>query len=70
MIHVNNHSVRFMITNQLERLKQDCVELDYFIQRLQKEGNEKRVRAIQNKQKYLEEYIQTLQTSVNPELVG
>lgn len=50
-----------MITNQLERLKQDSVELDYFIQRLQKEGNEKRVKAIQNKQKYLEEYIQTMQ---------
>lgn len=50
-----------MITNQLERLKQDSVELDYFIQRLQKEGNEKRVKAIQNKQKYLEEYIQAMQ---------
>ncbi len=50
-----------MITNQLERLKQDSVELDYFIQRLQKEGNEKRVKAIQKKQQYLEEYIQTMQ---------
>lgn len=50
-----------MITNQLERLKQDSVELDYFIQRLQKEGNEKRVKAIQKKQQFLEEYIQTMQ---------
>ena len=50
-----------MITNQLERLKQDNLELDYFIQRLQKEGNEKRAEAIQNKKRYLEEYIQTLQ---------
>jgi len=50
-----------MITNQLERLKQDSVELNYFIQRLQKEGNEKRVKAIQKKQQYLEEYIQTMQ---------
>lgn len=50
-----------MITNQLERLKQDSVELDYFIQRLQKEGNEKRVKAIQKKQQYLEEYIQAMQ---------
>ena len=49
-----------MITNQLERLKQDCLELDYFIQRLQKEGSEKRVKAIQKKQQYLQEYIQTL----------
>lgn len=54
-----------MITNQLERLKQDNLELDYFIQRLQKEGNEKRVQAIQNKKRYLEEYIQTLQITVN-----
>lgn len=59
-----------MITNQLERLKQDNLELDYFIQRLQKEGNEKRVQAIQNKKKYLEEYIQSLQVSAaNVELV-
>lgn len=60
-----------MITNQLERLKQDNLELDYFIQRLQKEGNEKRVQAIQNKKKYLEEYIQSLQVSAaNAELVS
>lgn len=52
-----------MITNQLERLKQDCLELDYFIQRLQKEGSEKRVKAIQKKQQYLQEYIQTLATT-------
>lgn len=50
-----------MITNQLERLKQDSMELDYFIQRLQKEGNEKRVKAIQKKQQFLEEYIQSMQ---------
>jgi len=43
-----------MITNQLERLKQDYLELDYFIQRLQKEGNE-----------YLESYIQSMQTQMN-----
>lgn len=60
-----------MITNQLERLRQDNLELDYFIQRLQKEGNEKRVQAIQNKKRYLEEYIQTLQiTANNVELVA
>lgn len=53
-----------MITNQLDRLKQDCLELDYFIQRLQKEGNVKRAQVIQRKQKYLEEYIQTLQMPV------
>lgn len=55
-----------MITNQLERLKQDCLELDYFVQRLQKEGNEKRVQALQRKQQYLEEYIQSMQ--LNPQV--
>jgi len=54
-----------MITNQLERLKQDYLELDYFIQRLQKEGNDKRVKAIQKKQQYLESYIQSMQTQMN-----
>jgi aspartate aminotransferase-like enzyme len=49
-----------MITNQLERLKQDCIELDYFIQRLQKEGSDKRVKAIRRKQEYLQEYIQQM----------
>ena len=50
-----------MITDQLERLKQDCLELDYFIQRLQKEGNDKRAKAFQQKQQYLESYIQSMQ---------
>lgn len=54
-----------MITNQLERLKQDYVELDYFMQRLQKEGNEKRVKAIQKKQQYLDSYIQSMQAQIN-----
>jgi aspartate aminotransferase-like enzyme len=40
------------------------VELDYFIQRLQKEGNEKRVQAIQKKRQYLESYIQSMQLEV------
>lgn len=53
-----------MITNQLDRLKQDCNELDYFIQRLLKEGNDNRVQKIQKKKQYLEEYIQQMQ--LNP----
>lgn len=52
-----------MITNQLERLKQDYTELGYFIQRLQKEGmtNNSKVCAIQRKQQYLERVIQEMQ---------
>lgn len=52
-----------MITNQLDRLKQDCTELEYFIQRLAKEGNENRVSKIQKKKQYLEEYIQRMQVT-------
>lgn len=52
-----------MLTNQLERLQQDYVELDYFIQRLQKEPDESnvpRVNAFQKKQQYLAQVIQSM----------
>lgn len=52
-----------MITTQLDRLKQDCVELDYFIQRLTKEGNNSKANKIQKKKQYLEQYIEHLQVS-------
>jgi len=50
-----------MITPQLERLKQDIVELDYFVQRLQKEGsqqNSKRLQALELKRQYLQRVIE------------
>jgi hypothetical protein len=50
-----------MITSQLDRLKQDSQELDYYVQRLQKEGKVTRVLAIQKKQKFLQDYIDSLQ---------
>ena len=56
-----------MITNQLDRLKQDNIELEYFILRLQKEGNEKRVHMLQQKKKYLEAYIQSMQVAPTEE---
>jgi hypothetical protein len=40
-----------MIISQLDRLKQDYQELDYYIQRLQKEGNITSVTGMQRKQK-------------------
>lgn len=51
-----------MITSQLERLKQDYQELDYYIQRLQKEGNSTGIKGMQRKQKFLKEVIDSLQT--------
>lgn len=50
-----------MIISQLDRLKQDYQELDYYIQRLQKEGNITSVTGMQRKQKFLQEVIQSLQ---------
>jgi hypothetical protein len=50
-----------MITPQLERLKQDIVELDYFVQRLQKEGsqqNSRRLQALELKRQYLQRVIE------------
>jgi len=49
-----------MIASQLERLKQDYNELDYYIQRLQKEGNTTSINGMQRKQQYLKEVIDTL----------
>ena len=49
-----------MIASQLERLKQDYNELDYYIQRLQKEGNTASINGMQRKQRYLKEVIDTL----------
>jgi hypothetical protein len=50
-----------MITSQLDRLKQDYQELDYYIQRLQKEGDITSVMGMQKKQKFLQEGIRSLQ---------
>jgi len=58
-----------MIESQLERLKQDSVELDYYIQRLQKEGDTKKVVSIQKKRQYLLDYIETLQGGQREEIL-
>ena len=50
-----------MIISQLDRLKQDYQELDYYIQRLQKEGNITSATGMQRKQKFLQEVIYSLQ---------
>lgn len=56
-----------MIISQLDRLKQDYQELDYYIQRLQKEGNIISVTGMQRKQKFLQRVIESLQGE-EPEL--
>jgi hypothetical protein len=56
-----------MIISQLDRLKQDYQELDYYIQRLQKEGNITSITGMQRKQKFLQRVIESLQVE-EPEL--
>jgi len=51
-----------MIASQLERLKQDHTDLDYYIQRLQKEGNTLSIISMQKKQQFIKEVIESLQT--------
>ena len=51
-----------MIASQLERLKQDYTDLDYYIQRLQKEGNTLSITGMQKKQQLIKEVIESLQS--------
>lgn len=59
-----------MITSQLERLTNDHVELDYYIQRLQKEGREIEIPAIQKKQEFLMSMIEILKHEGELKLAG
>jgi hypothetical protein len=42
-----------MLYNQLDSLKRDYVELQYFLRRLEKEGDTKKIQIFQEKSKYL-----------------
>jgi|LakMenEpi03Aug12_release.lakeMendotaPanAssembly.Ray.scaffolds.fasta_scaffold146041_3 hypothetical protein len=53
---------KHMIASQLERLKQDYTDLDYYIQRLQKEGNTLSITGMQKKQQFIKEVIESLQS--------
>ena len=59
-----------MITSQLERLTNDHVELDYYIQLLQKEGREIEIPAIQKKQEFLMSMIEILKHEGELKLAG
>ena len=59
-----------MITSQLERLTNDHVELDYYIQRLQKEGREIEIPAMQKKQEFLMSMIEILKHEDKLKLAG
>ena len=59
-----------MITSQLERLTNDHVELDYYIQRLQKEGREIEIPAMQKKQEFLMSMIEILKHEGELKLAG
>jgi hypothetical protein len=58
----SKQSIQNMIASQLERLKQDYTDLDYYIQRLQKEGNTPSINGMQKKQQFIKEVIESLQS--------
>ena len=56
---------------QVERLKKDSRELEYFMRKLQKSGNSKKAHVIQKKLEYLDNKIEELVKNVeNKELLG
>jgi hypothetical protein len=46
---------------QVERLKKDSRELEYFMRKLQKSGNTDKAHAIQKKREYLDSRIEEMQ---------
>ena len=58
----SKQSIQNMIASQLERLKQDYTDLDYYIQRLQKEGNTLSITGMQKKHQFIKEVIESLQS--------
>jgi hypothetical protein len=52
-----------MLYNQLDSLKRDYVELQYFLKRLEREGDSKRIQLFQEKSKYLVASINRMEES-------
>ena len=50
-----------MYGSQLERLKRDCREMEYFIKRQEKRGNDKKAYSLQKKHDYLKSRIEELE---------
>lgn len=54
-----------MYRSQLERLKRDCREMDYFIKRHEKRGNSKKAYDLRKKHDYMKSRIDELEDILN-----
>ena len=50
-----------MYGSQLERLKKDCREMEYFIKRQEKRGNDKKAYVLQKKHDFMKSRIEELE---------
>jgi hypothetical protein len=50
-----------MYGSQIERLKRDCREIEYFIQRQEKRGNDKKAYILQKKYDYMKSRVDELE---------
>jgi hypothetical protein len=55
------------MNNQLVRLRQDAEELQYFLKRLEKEGEEKKIPFIKSKIEYMLDAISRLEQKLQDE---
>ena len=53
-----------MYGSQLERLKRDCREMDYFIKRHEKRGNDKKAYDLRKKYDYMKSRIEELEETL------
>lgn len=52
-----------MLYNQLDSLKKDYLELQYFLRRLEKEGDTRKIQIFQEKSKYLVASINRMEST-------
>jgi hypothetical protein len=53
-----------MIPQQLNRIKEDYIQLEYYIQKLRKEGNQQKVDLFERKREFMLSQIQSLTQKV------
>ena len=53
-----------MFGSQVERLKRDCREMEFFIKRQEKRGNDKKAYTLQKKYDYMKSRIEELEETL------
>ena len=67
--HKNSKRVNYteectMLGSQVERLKRDCREMEFFIKRQEKRGNDKKAYTLQKKYDYMKSRIEELEETL------